>query len=95
MAFSDMGELEHALATGVVTMHTKIKGRVDVYDENGKHSTEIVETTPGRMMIGKLLPKSIAGAVRDGQPADDQEDDLQDDRHGLSRLRSEGDGDLL
>ena len=35
MAFSDMGELEHALATGVVTMHTKIKGRVDVYDEDG------------------------------------------------------------
>jgi len=58
MAFSDMGELEHALAAGVVTMHTKIKGRVDVYDENGNHSTEIVETTPGRMMIGKLLPKS-------------------------------------
>src|SRR6187455_600850 len=48
MAFSDMGELEHALSTGVVTMHTKIKGRVDVYDENGNHSTEIVETTPGR-----------------------------------------------
>jgi DNA-directed RNA polymerase subunit beta' len=59
MAFSDMGELEHALASGVVTMHTKIKGRVDVYDENGNHSTEIVETTPGRMMIGKLLPKSV------------------------------------
>jgi DNA-directed RNA polymerase subunit beta' len=59
MAFSDMGELEHALATGTVTMHTKIKGRVDVYDENGKHSTEIVETTPGRMILGKLLPKSI------------------------------------
>ena len=59
MAFSDMGELEHALASGVVTMHSKIKGRVDVYDENGNHSTEIVETTPGRMMIGKLLPKSV------------------------------------
>jgi len=59
MAFSDMGELEHALVNGFVTMHTKIKGRVDVYDENGKHSTQIVETTPGRMMIGKLLPKSI------------------------------------
>src|SRR5215211_5024138 len=30
MAFSDMGEIEHALANGVVTMHTKIKGRVKV-----------------------------------------------------------------
>ncbi|WP_417308853.1 DNA-directed RNA polymerase subunit beta' [Devosia sp.] len=59
MAFSDMGELEHALAQGVVTMHTKIKGRVDVYDEDGNRTTEVVETTPGRMLIGKLLPKSI------------------------------------
>ena len=60
MAFSNMGELEHALASGVVTMHTKIKGRVNVYDAEGKETTEIVETTPGRMILGKLLPKSNA-----------------------------------
>ena len=60
MAFSDMGELEHALASGVVTMHSKIKGRVDVYDLEGNRTTEIVETTPGRMMLGKLLPKHPA-----------------------------------
>ncbi|CAN7376887.1 DNA-directed RNA polymerase subunit beta' [Devosia sp. LjRoot16] len=60
MAFSDMGELEHALASGVVTMHTKIKGRVDVYDLEGNRTTEIVETTPGRMLLGKLLPKHPA-----------------------------------
>src|SRR5436305_4624562 len=42
LAFSDMGELEHALAAGVVTMHTKLKGRVDVDDEHGKNSTEVV-----------------------------------------------------
>ncbi len=60
MAFSDMGELEHALATGVVTMHSKIKGRVDVYDAEGNRTTELVETTPGRMILGKLLPKHPA-----------------------------------
>src|SRR3954465_15127777 len=60
MAFSDMGEIEHALSTGVVTMHTKIKGRVRVYDKDGKETKTIVETTPGRMLIGKLLPKSNA-----------------------------------
>jgi DNA-directed RNA polymerase subunit beta' len=60
MAFSDMGELEHALSTGVVTMHTKIKGRVDVYDAEGNRTTELVETTPGRMILGKLLPKHPA-----------------------------------
>ena len=58
MAFSDMGELEHALANKVITMHTKIKGRVDVYDEHGRRTTEVVETTPGRMILGKLLPKN-------------------------------------
>ena len=36
MAFSDMGELEHALANGVVTMHTKIKGRVKTFDDEGQ-----------------------------------------------------------
>jgi len=58
MAFSDMGEIEHALANGVITMHTKVKGRVKVYDDKGKVTTKIVETTPGRMMIGQLLPKN-------------------------------------
>ena len=56
MAFSDMGEIEHALANGVVTMHTKIKGRVKVWDDKGKSTTKIVETTPGRMLLGQLLP---------------------------------------
>jgi DNA-directed RNA polymerase subunit beta' len=60
MAFADMGELEHALHSGVVTMHTKIKGRVKTYDENGVATTSIVETTPGRMIIGQLLPKHPA-----------------------------------
>ena len=38
-AFSDMGEIEHALANGVVTLHTKIKGRVKVWDDKGKYTT--------------------------------------------------------
>jgi len=57
MSFASMGELEHALYNGVVTMHTKIKGRVHTFDENGASKTEIVETTPGRMIIGQILPK--------------------------------------
>jgi DNA-directed RNA polymerase subunit beta' len=56
MAFASIGELEHALANGVVTMHTKIKGRVPAFDADGKKTTEIVETTPGRMLIGQILP---------------------------------------
>ncbi|MBE0581163.1 DNA-directed RNA polymerase subunit beta', partial [Devosia sp.] len=60
MAFSSYAELEHALDNKVVTLHTKIKGRVTAWDENGNEKTEIVETTPGRMLIGQILPKNPA-----------------------------------
>ncbi len=57
-AYSSMAELEHALAAGVVTLHTKIKGRVKEVGPEGKMISRIVETTPGRMKIGELLPKA-------------------------------------
>jgi DNA-directed RNA polymerase subunit beta' len=60
MAFSSYAELEHALDNKVVTLHTKIKGRVPAWDENGNETTEIVETTPGRMLIGQILPRNPA-----------------------------------
>ncbi|GLQ09315.1 DNA-directed RNA polymerase subunit beta' [Devosia yakushimensis] len=60
MVFGSYAELEHALDNKVVTLHTKIKGRVVSFDENGKETTEIVETTPGRMLIGQILPKHPA-----------------------------------
>jgi DNA-directed RNA polymerase subunit beta' len=60
MAFGSYAELEHALDNKVVTLHTKIKARVPGWDENGKQITEIVETTPGRMLIGQILPLSPA-----------------------------------
>ena len=56
MMFSDMGEIEHALMAKAVTLHTKIKGRAWTYDEAGKRVAKIFETTPGRLILGKLLP---------------------------------------
>ena len=47
-------EIEHALAAGVITLHTKIKGRITEVRPTGKPITRIVETTPGRMKIGEL-----------------------------------------
>ncbi|GLK76137.1 DNA-directed RNA polymerase subunit beta' [Methylopila jiangsuensis] len=58
MAFANMGELEHALFTKSVTLHTKIKSRYVSVDENGDPVSKIFETTPGRMMLGQLLPKT-------------------------------------
>ena len=56
MVFGNVGELQHALDTGVTTLHAKVRGRVKFIDAEGTVSTGIVETTPGRMLIGELLP---------------------------------------
>src|SRR5450432_2305307 len=57
MAFSDMGEIEHAIAARAVTLHARIKGRGWTFDEKGKRASKIFETTPGRMILGQLLPE--------------------------------------
>ncbi|MGP0058158.1 MAG: DNA-directed RNA polymerase subunit beta' [Beijerinckiaceae bacterium] len=54
--YSNMGEIEHALHAKAVTLHSKIKGRAWTYDENGERVSKIFDTTPGRMILGKLLP---------------------------------------
>ncbi len=60
MVFADMGELHHALENGVVTLHSKIRGRFKTVDADGNPVSQIHETTPGRMIIGELLPKNAA-----------------------------------
>src|SRR5438105_3937011 len=56
--FGDMAELEHALHSKVIHLHTKIKYRWDGADEAGKPTRRWVETTAGRVMLGNVLPKS-------------------------------------
>ena len=48
MAFGNIGEIEHALAAKAVTLHTKIRGRFNGVDADGKPVSQIYETTPGR-----------------------------------------------
>ena len=57
-AFGNTAEIDHALAAGVITLHTKIKGRIKEVGPEGKVINRIIETTPGRMKIGELLPLS-------------------------------------
>jgi len=57
MAFGSIGELEHALAAKSVTLHTKVRGRYKTVDSDGKPVSRIYETTPGRMLLGDLLPR--------------------------------------
>ena len=43
---------------GVVSLHAKVKGRSRPADENEPtRSTEVLDTTPGRMILAELLPK--------------------------------------
>src|SRR5436309_467331 len=51
MVFNDIGEIEHALFAGAVTLHAKIKARYKTVDAEGKPITRRVDSTPGRMMI--------------------------------------------
>jgi len=59
MIFADMGELQFALDNKVVTLHTKIKGRYISLDDEGNEVSKVYETTPGRMLMGEILPTRI------------------------------------
>ncbi len=57
MVFNDIGEIEHALFAGVVTLHAKIKARYKTVDAEGKPVTRRGGFHPGRMMIAEILPR--------------------------------------
>ncbi|MDB5570213.1 MAG: rpoC, partial [Hyphomicrobiales bacterium] len=59
MMFSSQAEIEHALHAKAITLHSKIKGRAWTYDENGKRVSKIFDTTPGRLILGQLLPPHV------------------------------------
>ncbi len=56
MAFADVDEVEHALASGQVHLHAKIKARIKQIDETGNEVWRRFDTTPGRLRLGNLLP---------------------------------------
>ncbi len=56
MIFSDMTEIEHALHNSIITIHSKIKFRRKMINADGNSIQTILDTTPGRLIIGELLP---------------------------------------
>ena len=52
-----IAEVEHALASGEVSLHAKVKGRYFGVDSQGNPVVEVHETTPGRLLLGELLPR--------------------------------------
>jgi len=57
--FANMGEIEAALAAKAITLHSKIKGRAWTFDKDGKRVAKIFNTTPGRMILGRLVPDHV------------------------------------
>jgi DNA-directed RNA polymerase subunit beta' len=57
-AFGDMAEIQHALGQRVISLHSKIRYRWEGIDEKGKTFRAWYDTTPGRVMLGQVLPRS-------------------------------------
>jgi DNA-directed RNA polymerase subunit beta' len=60
MVFADLGEIHHALEVSAVTLHTKIRSRITTMDSTGEMVTQVVATTPGRMVLSEILPRHRA-----------------------------------
>nr|HMO28940.1 DNA-directed RNA polymerase subunit beta' [Enterovirga sp.] len=55
--FADFGELEHALHEKVVHLHSKIRYRWEGLGEDGQPVTRFYDTTPGRVILSRVLPR--------------------------------------
>ena len=53
--FTDLNEIIKALENNIVHLHTRILARIKDSESNLKR----IETTPGRMILGDLLPRNI------------------------------------
>ncbi|MGE3710888.1 MAG: DNA-directed RNA polymerase subunit beta', partial [Hyphomicrobiaceae bacterium] len=57
MMLGSVSEVHHALGSGSVTLHAKVKGRYASIEADGTEVSRVYETTPGRMILGEVLPK--------------------------------------
>src|ERR1700688_2502649 len=58
-AFGDIAAIDHALLEKVIRLHTKIRYRWEGVDEKGKSFKKWYETTPGRVILGNVLPRNV------------------------------------
>ncbi len=54
--FGNVNEVQHALDAGEVHLHAKIKSRIKQIDNEGNEVLVRFDTTPGRVLLGALLP---------------------------------------
>jgi DNA-directed RNA polymerase subunit beta' len=58
MAFSNLSEIDHALNVKAIDLHSKIRFRWEGLDSDGNRVKRIYETTPGRVVLGNVLPEN-------------------------------------
>jgi DNA-directed RNA polymerase subunit beta' len=56
-AFGTIGEIEFGLAARRIKLHDKIRARIETIEADGSRKRQVVVTTPGRMMVGQILPR--------------------------------------
>ena len=56
-SYSNFQEVEHALLANKITIHTPIRGTITSFDGDGHEVKTTVLTTPGRMLLGSILPQ--------------------------------------
>ncbi|MEH6520104.1 DNA-directed RNA polymerase subunit beta' [Sulfitobacter sp.] len=54
--FGNVNEVQHALDAGEVHLHAKVKSRIKQIDNEGNEVLVRFDTTPGRVLLGALLP---------------------------------------
>jgi DNA-directed RNA polymerase subunit beta' len=59
-AFAGIGEIEEALSAKTITLHQRIRTRYKGVDKDGNPNIQVVQTTPGRMLLSQILPKNPA-----------------------------------
>src|ERR1035441_7867061 len=58
-AFGDLAAIDHALHEKVISLHSKIRYRWIGVDEKGKSFLKWYDTTPGRVILGNVLPRNV------------------------------------
>src|SRR5437867_1741289 len=56
--FGEIAEIQHALEQKIVSLHSKIRYRWVGVDEKGNEVRTWHETTPGRALLGEVLPRN-------------------------------------
>jgi DNA-directed RNA polymerase subunit beta' len=58
MIFDNINEVELAMHNEVISLHSKMKFRVKTLNAENQSINRIIDTTPGRLILGELLPEN-------------------------------------